>query len=102
MYAKTVAITNPAGLHARAASDFVRRANRFSSKITVGKTSDEKRVNAKSIVMVMSLGAGNGAEIELSAEGPDEREAVDSLAQLLEATGAPPQTPAGGEPPAPL
>ena len=84
MYARTVAITNPAGLHARAASDFVRRANRFSSRITVGKASDEKRVNAKSIVMVMSIGAGNGSEIELSAEGADEREAVDSLIHLLE------------------
>ena len=83
MYARTVTITNPAGLHARAASDFVRRANQFSSKITVGKASDEKRVNAKSIVMVMSVGAGNGSEIELSAEGADERDAVDSLAQLL-------------------
>jgi phosphocarrier protein len=78
-------ITSPSGLHARPASEFVRCANRFSSKITVGKTSDEKRVNAKSIVMVMSLGAANGSEIELSAEGIDEREAVDALAQMLEA-----------------
>jgi phosphocarrier protein len=84
MYVRTVTITSPAGLHARPASEFVRCANRFSSRITVGKTSDEKRVNAKSIVMVMSLGAGKDSEIELSAEGPDEREAVDSLARLLE------------------
>lgn len=83
MYSKTITITNSAGLHARSASDFVRRANRFSSVITVGKTSDEKRVNAKSIVMVLSMGAGKGSEIELSAEGGDEREAVDSLVELL-------------------
>jgi phosphocarrier protein len=84
MYARQVTVADPSGLHARPASDFVRRANRFSSGITVGKTSDEKRVNAKSIVMVMSIGAGKGTEIELSAEGDDEREAVDALAQLLE------------------
>ncbi|MDR0652838.1 MAG: HPr family phosphocarrier protein [Synergistaceae bacterium] len=84
MYTRTVRITNPAGLHARSASELVRRANRFSSTITIGKMSDEKKVNAKSIVMVMSLGAAPGSEIELSAEGADEREAVDSLAQLLE------------------
>ena len=84
MYPRTVRITGPAGLHARSASELVRRANRFSSTITIGKMSDEKKVNAKSIVMVMSLGAAPGSEIELSAEGADEREAVDSLAQLLE------------------
>ena len=84
MYAKTVTIINPTGLHARPASEFVRRANRFGSKITVGKTSGEKRVNAKSIVMVLSIGAGKGSEIELSAQGGDEREAVESLAQLIE------------------
>jgi phosphocarrier protein len=84
MYSRTVTITSSAGLHARSASNFVRRANKFSSKITAGKTSEEKRVNAKSIVLVMSLGAANGSEIELSAEGTDEREAVDALVQLLE------------------
>ena len=84
MYTRTVRITGTAGLHARSASELVRRANRFSSTITIGKMSDEKKVNAKSIVMVMSLGAASGSEIELSAEGADEREAVDSLAQLLE------------------
>ena len=84
MYTRTVRITGTAGLHARSASELVRRANRFSSTITIGKMSDEKKVNAKSIVMVMSLGAAPGSEIELSAEGADEREAVDSLAQLLE------------------
>jgi phosphocarrier protein len=84
MYSRKIMIANPAGLHARSASDLVRCANRFASTITVGKTSDEKRVNAKSIVMVMSVGAANGSEIELSAEGADEREAVDSLARLLE------------------
>jgi phosphocarrier protein len=88
MYSRTVTITNPAGLHARAASDLVRRANQFSSKVTVGRASDEKRVNAKSIVMVMSLGAGNGSEIELSAEGADEREVVDALVRLLETNPA--------------
>ncbi|MDR3164241.1 MAG: HPr family phosphocarrier protein [Synergistaceae bacterium] len=84
MYSRTITITSPSGLHARSASDFVRRANRFSSNITVGRASDEKKVNAKSIVMVMSLGAEKDSEIELSAEGSDEREAVDSLIQLLE------------------
>ena len=85
MYSRTITITNPAGLHARSASDLVRRANQFSSTITIGRPSDEKKVNAKSIVMVMSVGAAKGSEIELSADGADEREAVDSLVQLLEA-----------------
>jgi phosphotransferase system HPr (HPr) family protein len=72
-------------LHARPGSDFVREAAKFSSKITIRRMDeDESPVNAKSIAFVLSLGVGKGIEVELAAEGDDERDAVDSLCSFIE------------------
>lgn len=69
------------GLEARPAALFVQIASKFESHISV--TVNEKQVNAKSIMGMMSLGAIKGQVIEIAAEGQDEKEAVDSLIQFL-------------------
>ena len=85
MYKKTTKVVNASGLHARPGSDFVHRASEFSSKVTLRRLDeDEDPVNAKSIAFVLSLGVGKGVEIELAADGPDEKEAVDSLVAYIE------------------
>jgi len=85
MYKRTVTVINATGLHARPGSDFVHEAAKFNSKITIRRLDeDEDPVNAKSIAFVLSLGVGKGIEVELSAEGSDEKEAVDSLCSFIE------------------
>jgi len=85
MYKRTVKVINKTGLHARPGSDFVNKAAEFSSKITIRRLDeDEDPVNAKSIAFVLSLGVGRGIEIELAADGPDEKEAIDTLAAFIE------------------
>ncbi|BDF33787.1 hypothetical protein CE91St62_18530 [Lachnospiraceae bacterium] len=85
MYKKTIKIVNPTGLHARPASDFVATAKKFTSKIKIKDlTADEKPVNAKSILTVLALGLAKGTEAEITAEGEDEEQAVESLAALIE------------------
>ncbi len=87
MYQKQVTVLNPTGLHARPASDFVALAKTFPCKIKIrGLDSGEPAVNAKSIVMLLSLGLAQGTQAELSAEGEEEQQAVDALAALI-ATG---------------
>ena len=83
MYKATTTIKNKTGLHARPASDFVRKARGFSSDITIGKVGEEA-VDAKSIVYLLSLGLGQGTEIEISAEGADEQLAVDTLIATID------------------
>lgn len=75
-------IKNEEGLHARPASDFCKTAGKFKSKITVGKDGDE--YEAKSILMVLCLGAVKGDTIEIKAEGEDEEEAVEALVKTLD------------------
>lgn len=77
----TVTLLNKVGLHARPASQFVQTAARFASTITVA--CGTRRANAKSILQVLSLGAGSGAEITLQAEGADAEEAIAALKQLI-------------------
>ncbi len=77
-----VTIHNRRGLHARAAAKFVTLAERFSASVDVVK--DGQAVSARSIMGLMMLGAGPGTPIELRAEGWDAREALDSLAALVE------------------
>jgi phosphocarrier protein len=85
MYKKTMTVINASGLHARPGSDFVHAAAKFTSKITIRRLDEEEDpVNAKSIAFVLSLGIGREIAVELAAEGPDEREAVDSLAAFIE------------------
>ena len=83
MYSKKVTIQNRTGLHARPASDFIDCASKFKSKIVIKKISDDEEANAKSIVMLLSLALGQGEEVEISAKGEDEVEAVDALVALI-------------------
>ncbi len=75
-------IKNEEGLHARPASDFCKAANSFKSDITVIKDGEE--FEAKSILMVLCVGAAKGDTIEIIAEGEDEQEAVDTLVKTLD------------------
>lgn len=76
-----VTVTDPVGLHARPAARFVRTAMRFSSDITVVR--DDRRADAKSLVAVLQLEAGQGTRIQLEAEGEDADAALDALRQQL-------------------
>ena len=84
MYSRKTVIKNRTGLHARPASDFIAAAGKFKSKITIKRVGDEDEANAKSIVMLLSLGLGQGTEIELAARGEDEIDAVDALIALID------------------
>ena len=82
MYTKEVTVNNEVGLHARPATYFIQKANEFKSGIWVEK--DERRVNAKSLLGVLSLGIVKGTTITLIADGSDEVAAVDALSELVE------------------
>ena len=71
MYMKEAVANNQVGLHARPATFFIQKANEFKSSIWVEK--DERRVNAKSLLGVLSLGIVKGTSINLIADGPDEK-----------------------------
>ena len=81
MVSKDITVQNQVGLHARPATFFIQKANEFKSLITVAK--DERKVNAKSLLGVLSLGITRGTSIKLEADGPDEQEAVDELEALI-------------------
>lgn len=81
MISERVLVTNKTGLHARPASQFVKEAGKFKSKIRIMK--DEKESDAKSIVSLLSLGINSGSEITITAEGEDESEAVENLVKLI-------------------
>lgn len=82
MIEKTVEIKNKTGLHARPAALFVQAASKFSSQIWVEK--ENKKVNAKSIMGIMSLGVAQGNTVKLIADGSDEQEAIKSLVDLID------------------
>lgn len=84
MKTKAVTVINPTGLHARPASEFVKKAATFTSTIKIKHLGTGKEVNAKSIVMILSLALSQGTQLQISAEGADEAEAVDVLAALIE------------------
>ena len=79
---RTVRVPNKRGLHARAAAKFVSLAERFGAAVEVLR--DGQSVSARSIMGLMMLGAGQGAEIELRADGFDAREALDALVALVD------------------
>jgi phosphocarrier protein len=79
---RKVQIVNKAGLHARPAAEIVKLAAKYSADITVIR--DELEVNGKSIMGVMMLAAECGSTLQLKAEGPDAKEALDALAKLIE------------------
>lgn len=78
---KSITLTNEDGLHARAAALFVREANKFSSEISL--EAHEEKVNGKSIIGIMSLGAFKGEKVTIYDDGSDEKEAVDTLYKLI-------------------
>ena len=81
MFVKEVTVENKVGLHARPATFFIQKANEYKSSIWVEK--EERRVNAKSLLGILSLGITKGTTINLIADGPDEEEAVNALVELI-------------------
>lgn len=81
MYMREATVNNQVGLHARPATFFIQKANEYKCSIWVEK--DERRVNAKSLLGVLSLGVVKGTTINLIADGVDEKEAVDGLVELI-------------------
>ena len=81
MFVKEVMVQNQVGLHARPATFFIQKANEFKSSIWVEK--EERRVNAKSLLGFLSLQPAEGSQVTLTAEGPDEAEALKALADML-------------------
>lgn len=81
---QSVKVTLETGLQARPAAEFVQEANRFSADIFLEK--DDKRVNAKSIMGLMSLAIMSGETILLLAEGEDEQQAIDHLTSFVTTT----------------
>ena len=77
-----MAITNNIGLHARPATFFIQKANTFKSSVWIEK--DDRKVNAKSLLGVLSLGIAKGMVVTLIADGADENEAVDGLINLVQ------------------
>ena len=82
MMTRSVLVTNPLGLHARAAARFVHLASKFTSQIRVAR--DSKVMDGKSIMGILLLAAARGMTLTISADGPDEVSAVDSLIDLVE------------------
>lgn len=82
MFSQEVQVTNQVGLYARPATFFIQCANEYKSTVLVEK--EERRVNAKSLLGILSLGITKGTTITLIADGPDEVEAVNALADLIQ------------------
>lgn len=82
MCMKDIEVKNQVGLYARPATFFIQKANEYKSSIWVEK--EERRVNAKSLLGILSLGIVGGAQIRIIADGSDEQLAVDGLVKLVE------------------
>lgn len=82
MVSREMAITNSIGLHARPATFFIQKANTFKSSIWIEK--DDRKVNAKSLLGVLSLGIAKGMVVTLIADGQDENAALDALISLVQ------------------
>ncbi|MGI9471212.1 MAG: HPr family phosphocarrier protein [Rubripirellula sp.] len=80
---RTVTVRNPQGLHARPADLLVRTASKYESTILIGK--DGELVDCKSILSLLTLGAGQGTVLSISADGQDASDAIESIAQLFDA-----------------
>lgn len=81
MYSREIIVLNKTGIHARPASNFVKQASKFKSALTI--ILNNKTINAKSIIQVLSLGLNKGVTFKLVAEGEDEIAAADSLAEYI-------------------
>ena len=82
MITKEVVINNQVGLHARPATFFIQKANEFKSSIWVEK--EDRSVNAKSLLGVLSLGIVKGTKVVIKAEGADEEAAIATLSELID------------------
>ncbi|HCG35879.1 MAG TPA: phosphocarrier protein HPr [Clostridiales bacterium] len=81
MISKEVTVVNTVGLHARPATYFIQKASSCESSVWVA--SGSRRANAKSLLGVLSLGISKGAALTIIADGPDEKEALDALCELI-------------------
>lgn len=81
MYEKEVIVQNQVGLHARPATFFIQKANEFRSNIWVEK--EDRKVSAKSLLGVLSLGITRGTNVKIVADGNDEIDAVEALTTLV-------------------
>jgi len=82
MTEQTVTVTNRAGIHARPSAILVQKTKNFKSNIYMEKNND--RINAKSIMGIITLGASYGTELRIIADGEDEEDAVDTIVRLFE------------------
>ena len=82
MIRKDTKVQNRAGLHARPAALIVQAAGQFESSIFIEK--DSEQINAKSIMGLLTMGAAYGTDLVITAEGPDETDAVNALVELFE------------------
>ena len=82
MLSREITIVNDVGLHARPATFFIQKANTYKASIWIEK--DDRRVNAKSLLGVLSLGIVKGMTITLIADGPDEETALSGLSALID------------------
>lgn len=82
MFVREVLVKNQVGLHARPATFFIQKANEFKSSIWIEK--EERRVNAKSLLGILSLGIVGGTNVKIIADGADEKNAVDALIELVD------------------
>lgn len=81
MFLKEIVVQNQVGLHARPATFFIQKANEYKASVWIEK--DERKVNAKSLLGVLSLGITKGITVTLMADGIDEEQAVNDLAVLI-------------------
>ena len=81
MYMKETIVKCESGLHNKQATYFIQKANDF--KATIWVEVENRRINAKSLLGVLSMGITTGTEVSLIAEGPDEEEAVEALTEML-------------------
>ena len=81
MISRVVTIINAIGLHARPATFFIQKASSYKCSVYVEK--DDRRVNAKSLLGVLSLGIAKGMTVKLIADGSDEKDALDGLEALI-------------------
>ena len=81
MYTQEITVNNEVGLHARPATFFIQKANELKSSIWVEV--EDRKINAKSLLGVLSMGITKGTRISIIAEGPDEEEAVKALTEML-------------------
>ena len=81
MYTREITVKNEVGLHARPATYFIQKANEFKSSIWVEV--EDRKINAKSLLGVLSMGITKGTSVSIIAEGPDEEEAVKALTDML-------------------